>query len=397
MTRNRKRLRLSGERAERPITLTGLLKTALVIAVIILALELAMAKTSDKAYVSEASSNVIDVKSPDQSLEKIIESNEKVLLFWEQKNCPGCKVLRPYIDQVAEERGDILIVKVHIDEIFYRDRGYGLKLLQDYQVPGTPTLIAYKSGVEVGRQVGLFSDAILKGTSQYDSLVKFIDSSFSKPVRVEAGNQDKSRSSLISDPLKSLALGVLAAFAPCSVPMIAAFASVEGRSTRPSLSRAVQVLTTVTGATLTFGFVLTLLYIASFLVRSVNPYSIALVVAGSFVASWGVYNVMGKEPLITSSRMSRTLFPILGLQCSLPFMILALSMASSNPLSVILASIAFALGYSSPYIVAAYASKSLSTKIARLSSSLLRLQGMVLLIAGLYVIYEAHQTGIFSL
>ena len=65
--------------------------------------------------------------------------------------CGPCKMLGPVIDNIAEERTDIVIGKVNVD-----DHG---SLAAQYNVMSIPTLIVFKDGKEVNRMVGLQSKA----------------------------------------------------------------------------------------------------------------------------------------------------------------------------------------------------------------------------------------------
>ncbi len=395
----RKRLRL--ENRQRIIGIRHLLAAALVLTLVIaIGQALAHSSSGGLAQAEEGPANVVDLMDVKPTIDEIIRENSKVVLFWEQKNCAGCKVLRPYVVKAASEYPDTLFVKVHIDEIYYKDLDYGLMILQEYGVRGTPTLIVYVNGVETGRQVGLFPT--LDG-DQYKALLEFLNKSLSTPVNTTGqGNsnpqEDEATESTLTDPTKALALGLIAAFAPCSVPMIAAFTAREA-SKRGSVKRGLSVFVIVASATLLLGFLLTLLYLASFMSRVFNPYAFTVTFAGAFILSWGVVNIMGKEPLAGGSSKHSILFPLMGLQCSIPFLVLAITTARANPLNVLLTGAAFAVGYAAPYILAAYGVGKISTKIVKASSSplFLRIQGIVLVAAGLYLIYEMFELGIVNL
>ena len=394
----RKRLRL--EKRQRIIGIRHLLAAALVITIVIAAGQALAHGSSGLAQAEEGPANVVDLMDVKPTIDEIIEKNSKVVLFWEQKNCAGCKVLRPYVVKAASEYPDTLFVKVHIDEIYYKDLDYGLRILQEYGVRGTPTLIVYVNGVETGRQVGLFPT--LDG-DQYKALLEFLDKSLSTPVNTtsqdnEDPQKDEATKSTLADPAKALALGLIAAFAPCSVPMIAAFTAREAGK-GGNVKRGLTVFVIVASATLLLGFLLTLLYLASFMSRTFNPYAFTVTFAGAFILSWGVVNMMGREPLAGGSSKHSILFPLMGLQCSIPFLVLAITTARANPLNVLLTGAAFAIGYAAPYILAAYGIGKISSKIVKASSSplFLRLQGLVLVAAGLYLIYEMLEVGIVNL
>ncbi|MEB3773602.1 MAG: thioredoxin domain-containing protein [Desulfurococcales archaeon] len=408
----KKSLRMKGKpgRGE-VVTIKHLLLAALILTLMIAGFQAgaSLAPKDGEKIELDIQGNIMDLKDTSPTIDEVVNSRRKVVLFWEQENCAGCKVLRPLVAKAAPEYNDTLFVRVHIDKIYEKNLTYGLMILQEYQVLGTPTLIVYVDGVETGRQVGLFP---VTG-DQYQALIDFLENSLSKrplkPRSMDQQNSDGSggagvtgveeRSSPLADPLKGLGLGLLAAFAPCSVPMIAAFASREaGRGSR-GMGRYVYTLLLIAGVTLTLGFALTALYIASFLFTRINPFAIVVVYAGSFIAVWGLLNLMGKEPMIGGRATSSILFPVMGLQCSLPFLILAMTSIAAEPLNVVATGIAFALGYSLPYVASAYGARQLASRILKATSSplALRIQGLILLGAGIYLIVETYSLGLVNL
>ncbi len=62
--------------------------------------------------------------------------------------CGPCMMLGPVIDQVADELdGKVMVCKVNVDE--------AQDLAQRYGVMSIPTLILFKNGVEVDREMGV--------------------------------------------------------------------------------------------------------------------------------------------------------------------------------------------------------------------------------------------------
>lgn len=60
--------------------------------------------------------------------------------------CGPCKMLSPIVDEISEERGDIVVGKVNIDE--------NMEIAAAYNVMSIPTLIVYKDGKEYARSLG---------------------------------------------------------------------------------------------------------------------------------------------------------------------------------------------------------------------------------------------------
>ncbi len=380
--RKRQSLRL-GKKRGNIVTVKHLLLAALFITVLMVASDLAQAGTPINN--NDSYSNIINVEDSKTSLRTIIDSHEKVILFWEQATCSGCKLMLPSLLKIANETPDVLFVRVHIDKIFNSNMEYAFALMEEYNVVGTPTLIAYYNREEVSRQVGIFPG------DQYEGLKTWIQEAYTKKPNTNTTNE------YIPAPIKALALGLLAAFAPCSVPMIAAFSAAQAKAGGNSIRRIGLMYIGLSSAVMTFGFIMTLLYIASFIVHTVNIYAITLTFLGAFILAWGLSNIAGHEPLLQVKNASKStiLLPILGLQCSIPFMILAIATVGSNPVNALLSGIFFALGYSLPYALAASGSTKIASKIARLSGSrsMLVVQGTVLALAGAYVIYEASSSG----
>ena len=78
--------------------------------------------------------------------EKIIGSNGIALVDFYADWCGPCKMLSPVIDKLAEERDDIIIGKVNVDE--------SGELAERFGVMSIPTLIVFKDGEEVNRSLG---------------------------------------------------------------------------------------------------------------------------------------------------------------------------------------------------------------------------------------------------
>jgi len=90
----------------------------------------------------------------DNYQEEIFESETPVLADFAAEWCGPCKRLAPIVAEIANEMGDKVKV-VHVDIDVNQD------LASEYNVLSVPTLILFKNGEEVERNVGLASKANL--------------------------------------------------------------------------------------------------------------------------------------------------------------------------------------------------------------------------------------------
>ena len=87
------------------------------------------------------------VKITKDNFETEVLQNEKTVLvdFWATW-CGPCKMVAPLLDEISEERDDVVIGKVNVDE---ED-----ELAMKFGVMSIPTMIVFKGGEAVAKQVG---------------------------------------------------------------------------------------------------------------------------------------------------------------------------------------------------------------------------------------------------
>ena len=78
--------------------------------------------------------------------QEVLQSAKPVLLDFWASWCGPCRMLSPIVDEVAEERGDIKVGKVNVDE--------QPELAGQFDVMSIPTLLVFENGKLVNRAVG---------------------------------------------------------------------------------------------------------------------------------------------------------------------------------------------------------------------------------------------------
>ena len=77
---------------------------------------------------------------------EVLHSDKPVLLDFWATWCGPCRMLSPIVDEVAEERSDIKVGKVNVDE--------QPELAGQFDVMSIPTLLVFENGKLVNRAVG---------------------------------------------------------------------------------------------------------------------------------------------------------------------------------------------------------------------------------------------------
>ena len=70
--------------------------------------------------------------------QEVLKSEKPVLVDFYADWCGPCQMLSPIVDEVAEERDDIKVGKINVDE--------QMELAQKYGVMTIPTLLVIKNG-----------------------------------------------------------------------------------------------------------------------------------------------------------------------------------------------------------------------------------------------------------
>ena len=78
--------------------------------------------------------------------QEVLQSEKPVLLDFWASWCGPCRMLSPIVDEVAEERGDVKVGKVNVDE--------QPELAGQFDVMSIPTLLVFEQGKLVRQAVG---------------------------------------------------------------------------------------------------------------------------------------------------------------------------------------------------------------------------------------------------
>lgn len=95
---------------------------------------------------------ILHVKT--QEFKDVIANNDIVFVDFYADWCGPCKMLAPSVDKLAQEHPEVQVVKVNTDD--------EAQLAMDYQVQSIPTLMVFKKGELVERQLGFVPYATIE-------------------------------------------------------------------------------------------------------------------------------------------------------------------------------------------------------------------------------------------
>lgn len=82
----------------------------------------------------------------DNFREEVLNSDKPVLIDFWANWCGPCRMIAPILEEISEERDDVKICKINIDD--------ESELAARYQIVSIPTLVFVEDGEEVSRSVG---------------------------------------------------------------------------------------------------------------------------------------------------------------------------------------------------------------------------------------------------
>lgn len=83
--------------------------------------------------------------------QEVLQSDKTVLIDFWAGWCGPCQMLSPVVDEVADERGDIKVAKINVDQEDMQD------IVSQFRVMSIPMLVVMKNGEETNRSVGVIS------------------------------------------------------------------------------------------------------------------------------------------------------------------------------------------------------------------------------------------------
>lgn len=86
------------------------------------------------------------LKLNEQNFANEILNSSAALVDFYADWCGPCKMIAPIVEEIANERTDITVGKINVDE--------SPALAMKYNVSSIPTLIVFKNGIELNRIVG---------------------------------------------------------------------------------------------------------------------------------------------------------------------------------------------------------------------------------------------------
>lgn len=77
---------------------------------------------------------------------EVMNSDKKVLIDFFASWCGPCRMVSPIVDEIADERSDIKVVKINVDD--------DPELASRFGVMSIPTLVVFQNGRELNRLMG---------------------------------------------------------------------------------------------------------------------------------------------------------------------------------------------------------------------------------------------------
>ena len=86
------------------------------------------------------------LKVTKENFDSVKNSDKKVLLDFYADWCGPCRMMSPIVDEIAQERSDVVVGKINVDE--------QPELAEAFEVFSIPTLVVMKNGEVVNKSSG---------------------------------------------------------------------------------------------------------------------------------------------------------------------------------------------------------------------------------------------------
>ena len=86
------------------------------------------------------------VKITKENYQSVVAENQTVLLDFWAVWCGPCKMIAPIVEEIAAQRGDVLVGKVDVDN--------EMELAMQFGISSIPTLVVIRDGVPAAKAVG---------------------------------------------------------------------------------------------------------------------------------------------------------------------------------------------------------------------------------------------------
>lgn len=81
----------------------------------------------------------------------VLKSDKPVLVDFWASWCGPCRMVLPLVEEIAQERTDIVVAKINVDEVS--------ELAEEYEVTTIPTLMVFRGGELAVRKSGALPKA----------------------------------------------------------------------------------------------------------------------------------------------------------------------------------------------------------------------------------------------
>lgn len=81
--------------------------------------------------------------------QEVLEAQETVLVDFWATWCGPCQMMAPVVEEIGQERNDVKVCKVNVDE--------QMELARRYRVMSIPTFLVFKGGEQIEREMGAVS------------------------------------------------------------------------------------------------------------------------------------------------------------------------------------------------------------------------------------------------